>query len=406
MSESASAHDGKRRERESREIESVAMVAATGLRAAICFGSFAPERNGGADFVGRFADALTAAGTEVHVLTSATGAPRRETLTSGVTVHRVVDDWTLRRGRPSLERMNAVIRDERIDVAHVLFPDSDVQARYRIPALVGLRRVPLVTTFWNLGLGRRSPLPLRLEAIALLLRSSVVSSHDPTYLAALRRLTLGRKPVRWLPVGSNFGALGTRTRTDGRPTLGFFGQLDFTRGVDTLFAALARLARDDVRLVMLGSAGRPERYGADPAALAEFERLRGLPEQLGIAGSVEWTGFIPDEEVPTALADLDLCVLPYRRNSLGRSALAAALEAGVPVVLGGTAEGIAPLRAGEHVALVPPDDADALARTIGRLLDDDAERARLAAGAARAAEHFAWAGIAQTALELYREALA
>ena len=35
---------------------------------------------------------------------------------------------------------------------------------------------------------------------------------------------------------------------------GFFGQLDFTRGVDTLFEAVARLGRPDVRVVMLGSA--------------------------------------------------------------------------------------------------------------------------------------------------------
>jgi glycosyltransferase involved in cell wall biosynthesis len=233
----------------------------------------------------------------------------------------------------------------------------------------------------------------------------VVSSHDPTYLAALRRITLGRKPVRWLPVGSNFAEAGIRRRRDGPPTLGFFGQLDFTRGIDTLFHAFARLGRDDVRLVMVGSAGRPERYANDPAALAEFERLRALPEKLGIADAVEWTGFVPDAELPDALADLDLCVLPYRRNSIGRSALAAALGAGVPVVLGGRAEGIAPLRDGDHVALVPPDDAETLSRTIGRLLDDDAERGRLAEGALRGARYFAWSDIAAAALDLYREAL-
>jgi glycosyltransferase involved in cell wall biosynthesis len=382
------------------------MESATGLRVAICFGTFPPERNGGADFLARFADALAAAGAVVHVLTSVADAPTLESLPSGVTVHRIVDDWTLRGGRTALRKANEIVAAERIDVVHVLFPDSDIQGRYQLPALVGLRRAPLVTTFWNLGLGRRSPLPLRLESAALLARSAVLSSHDPTYLAALRRVTLGRKPVRWLPVGSNFTEAGERARHDGPPTLGFFGQLDFTRGVDTLFEAVARLGRHHVRLVMIGSAGRPERYATDAAALAEFERLRALPEQLGIAGSVEWTGFVPDDEVPGALAGLDICVLPYRRNSLGRSALAAALGAGVPVVLGGRPEGIAPLLAGEHVALVPPDDVDALSRTIARLLDDDSERARLAEGALRGSRYFAWDGIAAAALELYREALA
>jgi glycosyltransferase involved in cell wall biosynthesis len=381
------------------------MSATTGLRVALCFGAFPPDRNGGADFLARFSAALAAAGAGVHVLTSANDAPEHETLPDGVTAHRIVDDWSLPRARPSLRRMNAIIETERIDVLHVLFPDSEVNEAYQLPAVAGLGRVPLVTTFWNLGLGRRSPLAVRLTSLGLLARSAVLSSHDPGYLSALRRLTLARKPVHWLPVGSNFGEIGSRTRTDGRPTLGYFGQLDFTRGVDVLFEALAKLGRPDVRLVMIGSAGRPERYAHNPGARAEFERLRGLPVRLGIEDAVEWTGFVPDEEVPDALADLDLCVLPYRRNSLGRSALAAALSVGCPVVLGGRPEGVVPLRAGEHVALVAPDDSRALAATIERLLDHPSERRALAEGAKRASVHFAWPRIAQRALDLYREAI-
>jgi glycosyltransferase involved in cell wall biosynthesis len=383
------------------------MVRAGGLRVAICFGTFPPERNGGADFVARFADALAMTGVHVHILTSsAADAPAVERLGSGVTVYRVIEDWRLR-GR-MLQRIDRIIATEGIQVVHVLFPDSVVQARYQLPAFVGFGRVPLVTTFWNLGLGSRSPLPLRLEALALLARSAVVSSHDPGYLAVLRRVVMGRKPVRWLPVGSNFEleAEPGRPHEDGTRTLGFFGQLDFTRGVDTLFEALAVLRRSDVRLRMLGSAGRPERYEDDEAASAEFSRLRALPARLGIEHAVEWTGFLEDAQVPRALKSLDLCVLPYRRNSLGRSALAAALEAGVPVVLGGRPGLVAPLRPGEHVTLVPPNDSEHLARTIERLLDDDAERARLAVGAQKGARFFAWPRIAQTALSLYREALA
>jgi glycosyltransferase involved in cell wall biosynthesis len=242
---------------------------------------------------------------------------------------------------------------------------------------------------------------LKLTSLALLARSSVVSSHDPSYLTVLRRLVAGAKPVRWLPVGSNFEAGARRLRPDGPPTVGFFGQLDFTRGVDTLFDAVARLGRRDVRVRMLGSAGRPQRYGDDP----EFARLLALPERLGIAEQVEWTDFLADDDVPQALADLDICVLPYRRNSLGRSALAAAFQSGTPVVLGGRPGLIQPLQPGRHVALVAPDDPGALADAIGLILDDPAERARLAGGAERAARFFEWPRIAQHALEIYREAL-
>ncbi|MHB8693441.1 MAG: glycosyltransferase [Solirubrobacteraceae bacterium] len=379
------------------------MAAASGLRVALCFGTFPPERNGGADFVARFAAALAAAGVATpHVVTSRGAGPEDEALPGGGAVHRVVEDWTVRGGRASRRRVDALLERERIELLHVFFPDSVLQAAYQSPVLFGRGGVPLVTTFWNLGLGRRSPLAVRLEALALLARSTVLSSHDPGYLVPLRRLGLGRKPVLWLPVGSNFDFATAAPREAGPFTLGFFGQLDFTRGVDTLFHALARLGRRDLRLRMLGSAGRPERYGGDP----EFARLRALPERLGIAELVEWTDYLADEAVPRALAGLDLCVLPYRRNSIGRSALAAAFAAGVPVVLGGRPDRIAPLVAGEHVALVPPDDAAALAATIARLADDGAERARLASGSRRAAAFFAWPGIAAHALALYREALA
>jgi glycosyltransferase involved in cell wall biosynthesis len=94
-------------------------------------------------------------------------------------------------------------------------------------------------------------------------------------------------------------------------------------------------------------------------------------------------------------------VLPYRRNSIGRSALAAALELGVPTVLAGTAETIAPLVPGEHVAAIPPRDPQALAATIGRLLFEPGQLERLAAGARRAAPFFSWPRIAATALDVY-----
>ena len=209
----------------------------------------------------------------MHVLTSpTTGAPTIEELESGVTVHRLMTDWSLRGGGSSLRRANAALREMDANLVHVFFPDSVIGGRYQLSSLIGLGQLPLVTTFWSLGLGRRSPVSLRLAAIGLLARSKVLSSHDPSYIAALHRLTLGRKPVHWIPAGSNFGP-ATRRRDEGVITLGFFGQLDFTRGVDTLFEALARLARPEVKLVMLGSAGRPERYEND----AEFRRLLGLP---------------------------------------------------------------------------------------------------------------------------------
>lgn len=382
-------------------------------RVVLCFGTYPPERNGGSDFVARLAQALADRGHEVHVLTSADGHEEAET-DGEVHVHRVVRDWGL--SRDARRRADATLRSVDADVVHVLFPDSVHQGRYRLPALLGVRRVPLVTTWWNLGVGRRSPFDVRLESLALLARSRVLTSHEPGYLRALRAARL-RRPVVWLPVGNNLAVpdeLPSRAEArerleldSGGTWLGYFGQIDPTRGIEDLFEALVLLRRtQDVRLVMIGSAGRPERYRSTTASAAYLERMLGLPERLGVAEAVCWTDYLPDEEALAYLRAVDLCVLPYRRNSIGRSALASAFEIGAPVVLAGSASGIAPLQAGRHVELVPPAEPEALAVAVERLLADPERRARLAEGAREAASRFSWPAIAETAAAVYRQAVA
>ncbi len=369
------------------------------------FGTFPPEQNGGADFVARFAPALAERGTRVHVITSTGMGPKRESFSENVTVHRTVDDWTLaENGRKTLRRVNELLRSEGVDIVHVLFPDSVLQATYQLPAAIGLRHVPLVTTFWNLGLGRRSPLRIKLEALALIGRSAALTSHDPGYLSALRRIAGRVKPVHWLPVGTNIAPEARRGPNAVRrelglryvPCLGYFGQLDFTRGVEDLFEALGHVRRGgiDARLVMLG--------GADSA---RFESYRALAERLGLGDAVVWTPYLGAQQAAEVLSAVDLCVLPYRRNSLGRSALAAALQLGVPTVLAGTPERVAPLVPGRDVELVPPGEPGELAAAISSLLDDAERRQRLAAGASEAARLFAWPRIADAALGIYRKTL-
>jgi len=375
------------------------------MRVAVVFGTYPPERNGGADFVARFAAALADRDAQVHVITSAGRGPEREEVSEGVTVHRAVEDWTLSEdGRGTLRRVNELLRSEGVDVVHVLFPDSVLQGRYQLPAAIGLRRLPLVTTFWNLGLGRRSPLSIKLEALTLLGRSTILTSHDPGYLAALQRIAGRAKPVRWLPVGTNIAPearrapnavrreLGVREGT----LLGYFGQLDFTRGVEDLLEALAQMRREgsDARLVMIGAADS-----------ARYELYLALAERLGLGEAVLWTPYLGAAQAAETLAAVDLCVLPYRRNSLGRSALAAALTLGVPTVLAGTPERIAPLLGGRDVELVSPEDPAGLARAVQQLIDDEDARARLREGAQTAAQHFAWPRIAEAALGIYGEAI-
>jgi glycosyltransferase involved in cell wall biosynthesis len=329
-----------------------------------------------------------------------------------VVVHRVVRDWSpSRRGLGDLRHVDRILKEADVRVLHVLFPDSVNQGSYQLPALLGIGRIPLVATWWNLGLGRHSPMAVRAQSLALLLRARVLTSHDPSYLGVLRRTAL-RRPVEWLPVGNNLSAATpVPDRAEARRSLeldegplwlGFFGQLDPTRGVEDLFASLQAVRREhDVRLVMIGSAGRPERYHADPQSAAYLQHVRSLPSALGVEDAVQWTGYLSDDDVIRAFRAIDICVLPYRRNSIGRSALATALETGTPTVLAGTPAGIAPLRPEEHVALVPRRDPTALGATLTRLVEDRGERERLHLGALAGAEFFSWDHVADRAASIY-----
>ena len=155
-----------------------------------------------------------------------------------------------------------------------------------------------------LGPRSRPPFPpaTRLVSAALLAGSNVLTSHDPSYMRVLQRLTGRLKPVRWLPVGNNVGAVHwevdrlearRKLKIDLNATwLGFFGQLDPTRGVEDLMDAVELLRRQrDVRLLMIGSAGQPRRcFGRLPRGDSLTSRpvghrgrcrMDGLPRRRG-----------------------------------------------------------------------------------------------------------------------------
>jgi glycosyltransferase involved in cell wall biosynthesis len=192
----------------------------------------------------------------------------------------------------------------------------------------------------------------------------------------------------------------------GAEYLAYFGQLDATRGIEDLFEAVRTLrARRDIRLLMIGSAARPERYQQTESSLSAYRHYVSLPEKVGIADAVTWTAYLSDDAVVDHLVAADCCVLPYRRTSVGRSALATALTLGRATVLGGRTETITPLQSGVHVQLAPPADPPGLAEAIAAVLDDPGRRASLERGASDAARLFSWPRIAQTAVAVYREAL-
>jgi glycosyltransferase involved in cell wall biosynthesis len=157
------------------------------------------------------------------------------------------------------------------------------------------------------------------------------------------------------------------------------------KGYDVLVAALAKVADLPWRLSIVGDRGRSPRTAS---GLDHEIARRGLADRIGFIGAVE------PQHLATLYDSADLFVLASRFEGYGM-AYAEAIAHGLPVV--GTTAGAIPdtVPAGAGV-LVPPDDVDALAGALRRLIDSKAERAALAAGARAAAAKFpSWRESAQ-----------
>jgi glycosyltransferase involved in cell wall biosynthesis len=142
------------------------------------------------------------------------------------------------------------------------------------------------------------------------------------------------------------------------------------KGHDLLFDALADLRHLPWHLTCAGS------DTVDPvtaAALRDQLDMSGLTEMVTLVGEL-------DEQALSAAYDrADVFVLPTRHECYGM-AVAEAVARGLPVV--STMAGAIPeLVDWGSGAIVPIDDPAALAAALEPLIADDAERARVAAGA-------------------------
>ena len=175
------------------------------------------------------------------------------------------------------------------------------------------------------------------------------------------------------------------------PVLLEVGRLCDVKGQRELVAALPRLARDDVTVLLAGD--DIETGGAHRDGLEREAR------ELGVANRVRFLG--RRDDIPALLAAADALVLPSWVEGLPLVVLEA-MAAGVPVVatsVGGTPEAVVD---GETGLLVPPRDVTALAGAIDAVLaDPDRARRFGEAGRRRVRERFDADAAAQRVLGLY-----
>jgi glycogen synthase len=186
------------------------------------------------------------------------------------------------------------------------------------------------------------------------------------------------------------GALGF----DG-PYVLFVGRLASNKGLVPLVRAFASLAAHDptANLVLIGEDG-----GARASVEAEIARL-------GLGSRVRMPGFLADERrLAAAFRGARLFVLPSEYEAFGL-VLLEAMAQGTPVVasrVGGIPEFVEDGKAGR---LVAPGDADALARALRELWDDEATRRSMGGfGRERVVPNYSWDRVVDRLLEVYEEA--
>jgi len=230
-----------------------------------------------------------------------------------------------------------------------------------------------------------------LRAIPLKLCDRIVATTQ----AEKRHLVQRGAPARRIRVIPNGIALPAQTAPDASPTDGdavilCVARLDIEhKGQDILLHAMQRVIREvpRARLWIVGT-GRDER------------RLRGLADELAISSYVEFKGLVTEAEKTEMMKSARVfCVCP-RTESFGRVYLEA-MSYGLPIVT--TDVGGVPEVVGDAATLVKPNDADAAASALIKVLTNDSLAAKMRTREMDRVREFELNPIVRSYEALYRE---
>lgn len=179
------------------------------------------------------------------------------------------------------------------------------------------------------------------------------------------------------------------------PTVVFAGRLVPEKGLDTLLRAFAQILPSVPGARLLVAGDGPERA-----------RIQELVDELKLSTDVALLGHVPAAEMDRHFAAAWVQAVPSRWSEpFGLTAVEAMMR-GTAVVASGSGGLAEIVRDGETGVLVPPDNVDALASALLRLLGDRdlAERMGMT-GREVALRHFSQTTFVDNCLRLYEEML-
>lgn len=181
----------------------------------------------------------------------------------------------------------------------------------------------------------------------------------------------------------------TQNTIAGAPVLMFHGRIAPEKGIDTIIKAMPRMADMGVRLIIAGTGDT-----------AYVQSLRQLADSLGVAGQIEWAGFVRD--IHPLIDRANIGVFPSRGEESFGLALVEYMAHGRPVVstaTGAQTEIITDVREG---LIIPHDNSEALAAAVRRIVATPGLLPTLSANAAATfAARFAYPRFLQAIMSHY-----
>jgi len=174
----------------------------------------------------------------------------------------------------------------------------------------------------------------------------------------------------------------------------YFGRISEEKGVRTLLKAwsIVTSKMPSAKLLLMGGFLRsPQKV------------WQSICSDLGLNGSVTFSGFVSDQDAAKMLSMSKIFVLPSEEEGFGLTTVEA-MALGLPCIL----SDLPALKENFHsVAIfVEPRDADGLAQAIMSLLADEEKRKRLGEKGKNLALQFSWENVAKKELKVLQSVLA
>ena len=372
------------------------------MKVLLLYKDYFPVLGGIENNIRLLAQGLRAEGVDAHVLVTNTGPDTLRQSIEGVPVTKTGRQAHLLSTPISLSYFTELPRQAasaQLVHLHAPYPPAELAQ-----LLLG-RGKPFVITYHSDIVRQKVSGRLYAPLLRLVLkRAAGIAVSSPAYVESSPFLRRVRQKCRLIHFGVDLerfeetaqvqaDAQRLRNRFGDRPLLLFIGRLRHYKGVDVLIRAMHKV---DAHLLIIGT-------GPKLAAWQELARAQGL------TGRLTFLGECSEGETLAARHAAQLFVLPStnRAEALGIVQLEA-MACGLPVVCTELGTGTSYVnRHTETGLVVPPNDPQALADAINRLLADPTLRAQLgAAGRKRVQEEFSLPGMIRKTVAFYQETLA